>query len=116
VAIHAGLSGWNVGEAGNFDRGMAVAAVNAKAAHMVRVTEWNRLFAGLRRARDIVRPAQPVSRPNHKTQYKHGAKNGDPCESIRAVMENLGHGLPASPVKHQKCVVSHQEKQLTQFS
>src|SRR5260370_11652964 len=116
VAIHAGLSGWNVGEAGSFHRGVAIPAVNAEAAYMVRVAERNRMFAGLRRRRDIIRAAQTVGRPNDKAKNKHGAKTRHQTESDQAVVEDLGHGLSASPVKHQKCIVSHQEKQLTNFS
>ena len=78
----------------------------------MRVAEGHGLFARLGRARHVVRPAQPVERPNHKSQNEHGAEDSDPREGVRAVAKDLGHGLPVSLFEHQKCIVSHQEKQL----
>ena len=77
----------------------------------MRVAEGHGLFARLGGSRHIVRAAQPVERPNHKSQNKHGAEDSDTREGVRAVAKDLGHGLPVSLFKHQKCIVSHQEKQ-----
>jgi hypothetical protein len=94
---------------------VAIPAVNAKAADVVRVAEWDWLFAGLCRARGVIRAAQPVDCPDGKSQNKHGAKDSDPREGIGAVTEDLGHGLPVSPVKRKECIVSHQEYRLPSF-
>jgi hypothetical protein len=79
---------------------------------MVRVTEGHDLFTRLRRARGPIRPAQGVDCPDRKSQNEYGPKDSDPRERICAVAKDLGHSLPVSPVKRQKCIVSHQEKQL----
>jgi hypothetical protein len=59
------------------------------------MAEWYGLFAGLHRSRGVVRPAQPVDCPTGKSQNKHGAKDGDPGEGIRAAAKDLGHSLSA---------------------
>ena len=51
VAVHAGLGGRNVGEAGSLHRGVAIAAIDPDRAHVVRMAERNGLFPRLRGAR-----------------------------------------------------------------
>src|SRR5215216_5192404 len=45
VAVHAGRGWGDAGEAGDFDRGVAVAAVDAEAADVVLMAEGNDLLA-----------------------------------------------------------------------
>ena len=99
MAVHARLGGRNIGKAGSLHRGVAIPAIHAEAAHVVRMAERHWLLAGLRRPRGVVRPAQPVHCPDGKSQNKHGAKDGDPREGIGAAAEDLGHGLPMPPAQ-----------------
>src|SRR5207248_7117523 len=49
MAIHAGLGRRHVGETRRLDAGVAVPAIHAQPAYMVRVAERDRLFPNLRR-------------------------------------------------------------------
>ena len=56
MAIHAGLGGRNVGETRSLDRGVAIAAIHAQTADVMRVAERHGLFPRLRGARRVVGP------------------------------------------------------------
>ena len=60
VAVHAGLGGRDVGEAGGFDGRVAIPAIDTESADVVRVAERNRLLTRLVGARHIIGSADFV--------------------------------------------------------
>ena len=67
MAIHAGLGGRNVGETRSLHRGVAIAAIQAQTAHVVRMAERDRLFPRLHFARGVIGPVQLGDHPSQET-------------------------------------------------
>src|SRR5437879_5611176 len=71
MAVHARLGRWDARKGGILDRGMTVAAINAKLADMVLVAERDRLDAGQIGLAHVRRPADDVEEPAaHRPQHK----------------------------------------------
>ena len=93
MAIDAGLSGWNIGEAGLLHGSVAIAAIEAQRADMVRMAEWYRLIARLFLARLVRPPVQRIAGPCDETDGTNAEYDRHPRRGVRAVMKNLGHGF-----------------------
>src|ERR1017187_439160 len=97
MAVHAGLGRRNIGEARSLHGGMAIAAIHAQTAGMMRVAERHGLFPSLIGACCVGRPVQLGEDPGQKGQDENGAEDRNPRECVRAAMKNLRHGLIAYP-------------------
>src|SRR5438105_383537 len=97
MAVHTGLGGWNVGEAGSFHGSMAVTAIHPKPAYVMRVAEGHWLLAGLGGASRVIGAAQFGESPTQESQDEQCAEDGDSRECIRAATKKLGHRKPGFP-------------------
>ena len=91
VAVHAGASGRDSGEARSLDRGVAVAAVDAKSGNVVLVAERDRLWLAHAGVGDVWRALNFHRDPTQRGNDEHRAKNGGAGQSVSAAMKNLRH-------------------------
>jgi hypothetical protein len=70
---------------------MAISAIQAQTAHVVRMAERDRLFPRLHGPRGVIRPVQLGDHPRQETQNEDRAENDDPRKSVRTVMKDLRH-------------------------
>lgn len=91
MTIHAGFRRRHSRRRGDFDGGMAVAAIDTVVAYMMFVTELNRLLALDPLPRVPGRSINLCSNPKRSEQDKNGAENAQLGKSVGAVLENLWH-------------------------
>ena len=92
VTGHADFGGGDAGERRRLYRGVAIAAVDSHAAHMVFMAERHRLFAGNSGLRHIRGPFDDSGHPDEPADNKYGAKDACLGERVRAWVEYLSHG------------------------
>ena len=79
MAVHARFGRRNARERRGFDGGMAIAAVDAQTAHVMLMTEWNRLFANDVR-RFSIRDQHNRSPTRHRLVQLRGNRTGNVAE------------------------------------
>src|SRR4029077_4528463 len=89
MAVHAGFGRRNAREARGLYRGMAVAAVNPKAGHVVLMTEGNRLRPGYSGVSHIGRPLNLGRCPEQRRHDKNGSINRGAGNGVRTAMKDL---------------------------
>ncbi len=67
MAGHAGFGGWDAGEGGFLDGGVAIAAIDSKSCIMVLMAKRHGLTQGNLHARRIGRPINRIERPTQET-------------------------------------------------
>ena len=98
VAVHAGLGGRDAGVGRLLHRGVAVAAVDAHAAHVMRVAEGHRLLAGLVGPGDPGRAVHPEEEQHDAADDEEPTEDREPRQGVRAAVEDLGHELTLTAV------------------
>src|SRR6185295_18434248 len=63
MAVHAGLSRWDIGKTRSFDCSMTIHTIDPDTAHVMRMAELHRLLDGLRGASGVTGPVQRRKRP-----------------------------------------------------
>jgi hypothetical protein len=91
MTIHARLGRRNAGKPRDFDRGVAVTAIDAQPCDMVLVTERNRLWTGYAGVGHVGRTLDLRHRPKNEAHDKNRAKNGRPRNAVSTAMKDLGH-------------------------
>src|SRR5207248_5844600 len=94
MAIHAGSGGRNAGKAGDFDRGVTIAAINAQPRNVVLVAERHRLRPRYSRVGYIGRTLNIGGRPEQCRHHANGAIDGGPRYRVRTAMKNLHRMMP----------------------
>jgi len=89
MAVHAGLGRRNAGKTRGFDRGVAIAAINADGSHVVLMAERHRLRTDHAGIGHIGRSLQLDARPKHECGCKDPRVNRGPRNYICATVENL---------------------------
>src|SRR5207253_11147248 len=97
MAVHAGLGRRDPGEGRGFDRGVAVTAIEAFAAHVVLVAEGDRLLARGVRQGQVRGAAHDVDQPAQPRDEEHRSEDAHPRDGIRAAMEYLRHSARLYP-------------------
>ena len=92
VAGHAGLGGWNAGEAGIFHGRMAIATIKTKAFDMVFMTERDGLIDGDASVGEPGRALDRCANPTERAQEENAAEDARLGERVHAGMKYLGHG------------------------
>jgi hypothetical protein len=80
---------------------MAIAAIDADSADVVRVAEGNGLFPRLGLSRHVGRAGELENDPSQKADDEDGAEYRNARERISAVMEDLGHDVTVPILKQQ---------------
>src|SRR4029077_18075031 len=91
MTVHAGLGGRNAGKTRSLDRGVAIAAVDAKARDMVLMTKWYRLRFSYTGVGDVRRALDLHCNPGQCSYHKHRAVNCDARQGICTALKNLRH-------------------------
>src|SRR5258708_40090430 len=91
VAVHARLRRWYAGEVRDLDRGMAIAAVDAEAGHVVLMAERDWLHPCDSLIRKVGGADDATDDPEDESGDEHGAENGHARERIGASVEDLRH-------------------------
>src|SRR5207302_1687710 len=97
MAVHAGLGRRDPGEGRGFDRGVAVTAIEAFAAHVVLVAEGDRLLARGVRQGPVRGAAHDVDQPAQPRDEEHRSEDAHPRDGVRAAMEYLRHSARLYP-------------------
>ena len=91
MTVHAGGGGGQTGGRRGFNRGVAVAAIDAVVADMMLMTKLDRLLA-LNPLAGVPGRAIQLSRdPQQRNQNKNRTIDGQLCQRVCAVMKNLRH-------------------------
>jgi len=91
MAVHARLGRRNTGKARDFDRGVAVAAIDAVARIVVLMAEGHGLGLGDVLVRGIGRALDFQSSRQQQRHNDHHSDDRKPRNCIRTTMEDLGH-------------------------
>ena len=91
MATHADLRARDAGERRFFDRGVAIAAIDAVIADVVLVAERHRLLEGHLDVGGVGRPENGGGRPAGAANKKHESKDDDPGVHVGAPGKDLGH-------------------------
>lgn len=91
VAGHASVRRRNTGEIALFDRGVAIAAIDAELADVMAMAEGNRLLANDAGLRDIRGALDQTQYPKQPADKKHRAEDADFGKRVGARMKNLRH-------------------------
>lgn len=96
VTIHTGACRRNSGETGNFDRGVAIAAIDSQSGDVVLMAERHGLRLANAFVGDVWRALNLHRDPAERSQYKDRTEDGDARQSIRAAVKDLRHALRMS--------------------
>ena len=91
VAVHAGLGRRDAGKIGILDGGVAVAAVNAHAAHVVLMAEGRVLHPRLVLPGHVLRALQLGQHRAQRHQHKKQTQDRHPRQRIGTAMKKLRH-------------------------
>lgn len=91
MAVHANLSGRNIGKRTLFHCRVAVAAVNAQVSDMMLVTERNRLAAWNVLQGFVRGPDDHLSQPCDERNAQNNGQKGEPRDRIGGTREKLRH-------------------------
>src|SRR5581483_2269863 len=89
MTVHAGLSGGNAGKTRNFDRSVAIAAIDAEPRHMMLVAERHWLRFGDGRVSHVRRALELDARPKRDGRHKYRSKNCGPRDCVSTAMKDL---------------------------
>ncbi len=89
MTVHASFSRRNAGEAGGFDGGMTVAAIDAESGDVVLMAERNWLRLPHTRVSDKWGTLHFVKNPSESSDDKDRTKDSGASQTIRTAMEDL---------------------------
>ncbi len=91
MAVHAGARRRNACEARDFNRGVAIAAIDTQTGNVMLMAEGHGLRLAHACISDVGRALNLHRHPTQSGQHEDRAKNRDARQSIRAAMKDLRH-------------------------